>query len=112
MGAGNPRTRGRRRRRLLEAVASVLLAVRLAGAATAHELRGFIVGPDGAPRPAALVDVMGPVKAVTAADNNGRFSIELSSGFYRIRIRRDNRHQEFRVMIDGADLDQTFRLAW
>lgn len=90
----------------------LLTAWLLAAPAAAQQLSGVVKGAKGEIRPGAAVDVMGPRKLVTHTDEEGKFTVDLPTGSYTVRVRVDGRRQEFRVVIGENDGTRIFRLSW
>jgi hypothetical protein len=90
----------------------VLLAVLVASPAFSQNLKGIVKGQDGKPKPYVLVDILGPSKVYTQADEAGQFEAKVLPGTYSIRIREGRRRMEFSQRVtDGVNKAQ-FKLGW
>lgn len=81
--------------------------------ADAETLKGCVVGGDGNPKAFITVEILASGRMqVEQTGENGCFSTNLSGGRYVVRIRENQRRQDFTVEVRGGEVDKAFMVKW
>jgi hypothetical protein len=108
-----PNERGRSGRRGLVFGLALLIAVfSFPSRALAAELTGTVVDSSDRPRRRARVELLGPEKKLLVTDGDGRFTVSLRDGTYRVRITDGRRSMVFENVDVFGELSRTFTLEW
>lgn len=79
----------------------------------AGTLEGKVVGASQNPKPFVRVEIYGPQSMTTFTNNEGKFSVELEGGQYRIQVIEMNQGMQFDVDVPRDNKISTeFKLAW
>jgi Carboxypeptidase regulatory-like domain len=103
MSTHAPRPKGKSVQRLTRVLGTAMLAAVMIGqplgalpafaqstsapVATAGTISGRITDADGSPISGASINVTGPTRATTTTDRDGRYSVSVPPGIYRILVR-------------------------
>lgn len=92
----------------------LLLSVLFAVPGETATLQATVIGAAQNPKPFVRVEINGPQSMTIFTNNDGKFSVPLPAGQYKIYIIEMNQRMQFVVHIPGDNkaIDRTFRLPW
>ena len=103
----------RRLTRVLVLTLVALLSWISPGIAQQMTLNGTVVGPDGRPRPFALVQLDGSARYAAMADAEGRFTItKMVPGSYVVRIRQGDNVESQQQTVSSGTGPLTLKVKW